>query len=496
MGSNQYDYDLIVIGGGSGGLACSKEAAQLGRRVAVLDYVDPSPQGTVWGLGGTCVNVGCIPKKLMHHASLLGEAVKGAAKYGWDVPQETKHSWEVLVGGVQNHLRSLNWGHRVALKDKSVDYLNAYGTFVDAHTIKATTRSGKETILTADRFVIATGMRPKYPQMEGAREYAHSSDDLFSLQKPPGKTLVVGASYVALECAGFLTGLGYDVTVMMRSIPLRGFDQQMAELVIDNMVSHGTRVLRGCVPQQILKQASGELAVTWQRQTGGPGSAVDADDSDEFSTVLLAIGREPCTKSLNLDVAGVKMNESTGFIVGSEEESERTSVPNIYAIGDVLQDRPELTPVAIKAGKLLARRLYDGATEHMDYVNVPTTVFTPLEYGCVGLSEENAVQLHGEDNVEVYHAFYKPLEYIIPERNHQQCYIKMVCSRQDEKILGLHFLGPHAGEVIQGFGFAVKCGATRGQLTSVVGIHPTCAEEVIKMHVTKRSGEDATVTGC
>ncbi|XP_031574557.1 uncharacterized protein LOC116308308 isoform X1 [Actinia tenebrosa] len=221
-----YDYDLVVIGGGSGGLACSKEAASFGKKVAVLDYVTPSPQGTTWGLGGTCVNVGCIPKKLMHHASLLREAIRDAKKYGWETPDNINFNWETLVTGVQNHVKSLNWGHRVKLNDKKIKYLPALGSLLDSHTIKAVSKSGKEEIVTAENIVIAVGGRPRFPSdVPGALEHFISSDDLFSLKKEPGKTLVIGASYVALECAGFLAGLGYDSSVMMRSIPLRGFDQ-------------------------------------------------------------------------------------------------------------------------------------------------------------------------------------------------------------------------------------------------------------------------------
>lgn len=191
----------------------------------------------------------------------------------------------------------------------------------------------------------------------------------------------------------------------------------------------------------------------------------------------------------------MKTNSETGKII--VDASEATSVPHIYAIGDITEGRPELTPTAIAAGKLLARRLFGHSSELMDYDNVPTTVFTPLEYGCVGLSEEKAVQCYGSDNVEVFHAYYKPLEFTVAERDAAQCYIKMVCLRErEQRILGLHFIGPNAGEVIQGFALGIKCGATYPQLMKTIGIHPTCAEEITKLHITKRSGLDATVTGC
>eukprot|EP00911_Craspedida_sp_UC1_P001152 UC1_evm1s866 len=196
-----YDYDLVVIGGGSGGLACSKRAAELGARVACLDFVKPSPAGTTWGLGGTCVNVGCIPKKLMHHAALIGKHLKDSKAFGWGLEAPPPNSWSGLVEGVQNHIGSLNWGYRVSLRDKNVTYLNAFGSFRDEHTLLTVNRRKKEKVITAANFVVATGGRPRLPDIPGAREFGISSDDLFSLAAPPGRTLVVGASYVALECA-------------------------------------------------------------------------------------------------------------------------------------------------------------------------------------------------------------------------------------------------------------------------------------------------------
>uniref|UniRef100_A0A9J7X2D4 Thioredoxin reductase 2 n=1 Tax=Cyprinus carpio carpio TaxID=630221 RepID=A0A9J7X2D4_CYPCA len=402
--AGKFDYDLVVIGGGSGGLACSKEAAQLGQRVAVLDYVEPSLKGTKWGLGGTCVNVGCIPKKLMHQAALLGTAVKDARKYGWQIPESLSHDWSTMAEAVQNHVKSLNWD-------------------------------------------------------------------------------------VALECAGFLTGIGLDTTVMVRSIALRGFDQQMSGLVTDYMEAYGTKFSWKCTPKSIEKLPSGLLRVTWMDLN------TKEEHQDTFNSVLWAVGRASETKTLNLEKVGVEINKETGKIIVATDEA--TSVPNIFAIGDIAEGRPELTPTAIKAGKLLARRLVGHSTELMNYDNVATTVFTPLEYGCVGLSEEEAERRHGKDQIEVYHAFYKPLEFTVAERDATQCYIKVVCLREgDQRVLGMHFTGPNAGEVTQGFSLGFQCGLTYEHLRNTVGIHPTCAEELIKLNITKRSGLDATVTGC
>lgn len=332
-------------------------------------------------------------------------------------------------------------------------------------------------------------MRPKYPQeVPGALEYGISSDDIFSLQKPPGKTLVIGGSYVALETAGFLQGLGFPTTVMVRSICLRGFDQQMSQLVTDHMSNNaGVKFQWKTTPVSVEKMKDGSFSVRWRDEEG-------KEDVGHYDTVLFAVGRIPQTSYLGLENTSVKL-KSDGKILQSQHE--QSSVPHIYAIGDILDGGIELTPVAIKAGKLLAHRLFGNSNKVLDYSNVPTTVFTPLEFSSVGFSEEDAIERHGEENIEVYHAFYKPLEFTVAERPSDQCYIKAVCERTgSQKILGLHITGPNAGEIMQGFAVAVGFGISYEELSASLGIHPTSAEEVVKLHITKRSGEDPTVTGC
>ncbi|KAM4650769.1 thioredoxin reductase 3 [Discoglossus pictus] len=487
-----YDYDLIVIGGGSGGLACSKEAASLGKKVMVLDYVVPTPLGTSWGLGGTCVNVGCIPKKLMHQAAILGQSLKDSRKFGWEYEEHVNHNWDTMKEEIQNYIGSLNWGYRVTLRDKSVRYENAYGEFVEPHKIKATNKKGKEAFYTAEKFVVATGERPRYLNIPGDKEYCITSDDIFSLPYCPGKTLVVGASYVALECAGFLAGIGCDVTVMVRSILLRGFDQEMANRAGDYMESHGVKFIKKFVPtsiEQLEPGTPGRLKVVAKATEG------DVVIEEEYNTVLIAVGRDSCTKNIGLEKIGVKINERNGKIPVNDEE--QTSVPHVYAIGDILEGKLELTPVAIQAGRLLARRLYGGSTVKCDYVNVPTTVFTPLEYGCCGYSEDKAIELFGEEAIEIYHSLFWPLEWTVPSRDNNTCYAKIICIRQDnERVIGFHVLGPNAGEITQGFGAAMKCGLTKEKLDETIGIHPTCAEVFTTMEVTKSSGGDITQKGC
>lgn len=479
-----YDYDLVVIGGGSGGLAASKEAvAQGASKVAVLDFVKPSPAGTQWGLGGTCVNVGCIPKKLMHNAALINESIHtDAAAFGLEAAVSGTHSWETMRLNVQNHIKGLNFKYRVNLRENKVTYLNSLAKFKDAHTIIATDKKGKEKEITAARFLVAVGGRPTPLDCEGG-ELAISSDDIFSMEKSPGKTLCVGASYISLECAGFLAGLGLDVTVAVRSILLRGFDRECADLIGDYMKSN-INLKEKVVPTKLEKVGDDEIKVTFS-----DGS------TDTYNTVLVAIGRTADTQSLGLENVGVDTNPKNGKILTTHEQS---SCANIYAVGDVMEGCPELTPVAIQAGTQLAKRLFGGSQEAMDYRNICTTVFTPIEYGTVGYSEEEAIATFGKENIEVYHKSFKPLEWELSEsRSCSSAFTKVIVDKtNNEKVLGIHFLGPSAGEVMQGYGTAMKKGITMSDLLETVGIHPTSAEEIVTLSVTKSSGKDAKAAGC
>lgn len=564
--SSSYDADVIVVGGGSGGLACAREVAALAGKAVLFDFVSPSPAGTKWGLGGTCVNVGCIPKKLMHHASLLGQGLTDAKEYGWQFGGAEgggapRLSWPALMANVRSYIKGTNFGYKSALRDERVEYINARARVVDAHTVEYVVGVGKEagTVkrVTAAHLVVAVGGRPRYPEgIPGAQEFGITSDDFFWAVDPPGKTLLVGAGYVALEVAGMLTHLGYDATVMARGPVLRGFDQDMAERIVAGMVATGTRFLRGALPVRLeaappaVPGGKPRVTVVWRDAAAG------TESSAVYDTVVFATGRAPATADLGLEAAGVAM-EASGKIVGGggghgaagaagaagggsapagavlasrrrtgpDARSETTSVPSIHAVGDALANTPELTPVAIRAGKLLAHRIMSGAiaTEGaagagtaggappavkaapaaMDYTGVPTTIFTPTEYGCVGLSEADAAAVHGAEGIEVYHLAYDTLELGVAHRLGvdgmplpQQCYTKLVVAREGGRVLGLHVLGPHAGEVVQGFAVAMRMGATKADFDATVGIHPTHAEEVVTLDRTKRSGVSFAKTSC
>ena len=365
-----------------------------------------------------------------------------------------EHNWGALVGTVQMHVKGLNWGYKSDMMKLKVKYFNSYASFVDPHTIKLDNGKGKVENVTADKIIVAVGGRPNYPGIPGDKEFGITSDDLFSLQKAPGKTLVVGASYIALECAGFLTAFGYDTTVMVRSILLRGFDQDIANKIGQFMQDHHTKFINSAVPTKMEKEdPNGRIKVTYTQD--------GVEKTDEYDTVLFAIGRYAITEGLNLPAAGLVAEKNGKFKVNDEEQ---TNVPHIYAIGDVLDGQLELTPVAIKAGMLLAKRLFTGGTEKMDYVNVPTTVFSPLEYGCVGYSEDDAQKKFGAQNISCYHIGFQPLEWQLnkfrPEND--LCYVKIICNKLDNlRVIGYHILAPNAGEITQGMAVAIKCGVTK-----------------------------------
>jgi len=321
-------------------------------------------------------------------------------------------------------------------------------------------------------------------------EHAITSDDIFSWNKVPGKTLVIGASYVALECAGFLHGLGFGTTLLVRSIFLRGFDQQMADLVGANLEKHGVLVVRPAIPVSIEKLENGKLRVTWK----GTTSEDHTEGTDDFDTVLTAIGRAPETKKIGIDRLGIITDPATGKIVTT---NERTNIPHIYAIGDIIKGGLELTPVAIHAGRLLVRRLYSKSTLAMSYIGVPTTVFTPLEYGCCGLSEEDANSKYGPDDIEVYHTNFTPLEWTVPHLESNACYVKLICLKsENERVVGFHILGPNAGEITQAVALGLRLKATKHDFDETVGIHPTIAEEMTTLSVTKSSGSSSGKGAC
>uniref|UniRef100_A0A8C9GMX9 thioredoxin-disulfide reductase (NADPH) n=1 Tax=Piliocolobus tephrosceles TaxID=591936 RepID=A0A8C9GMX9_9PRIM len=406
-----YDYDYIVIGGGPGGMASAKEAAANGAKVLLLDFVKPSNQGTKWGLGGTCVNVGCVPKKLMHYAGHMGSLFKlDSGPYGWELGQ-IKHDWDKLVNTVQSHIHSLNFSYTVGLRSSKVKYINGLAKL-----------KKYEYNVTGKYILIATGCRPNIPEdVEGAKELSITSDDIFSLKKAPGKTLVVGASYVALECAGFLNSLGYDVSVAVRSIVLRGFDQQCANKVKTFMIEQGVLFLDGILPKKLTKETNGQIKVLFSN-----------GNTEIYDTVLYATGRKGDIEGLNLQALNINMDKNSNKII--TDKYSCTNITSIFAVGDVSFKCPELAPVCIKAGEILARR------------------FAYATFGSTCLS-------------------------------------KLICLKNQENIvIGFHYVGPNAGEVTQGMALAIKLKVKKSDFDTCVGIHPTDAESFMNLTITLSSG--------
>jgi thioredoxin reductase (NADPH) len=487
-----YDFDLFVIGGGSGGLACAKQAASLGVKVGLADFVTPSPQGTTYGLGGTCVNVGCIPKKLLHIAAHRAETLREAHEYGFEGPSRegVVSQWEKLITSINMYIRKLNWNYKTELRNSNVKFYNAFATFADAHTLELKNKAGAVEKVTAKFILVATGGRPSLGGYPGAEECCISSDDIFWQKTAPGKTLVVGASYIALECAGFLAGLGYDTTVMVRSILLRGFDQDIADRIGGSLERRGVAFVRETVPSRFEKAEDGKKIVFVK----DPSTGVESEFG-RFDTVLMAVGRTGTANSLNLEAVGVEYKKSNGKIK-IDNSQDRTNVENIFAIGDVVDGRIELTPPAIFAGKLLADRLFAYGSETLDYNNIATTVFTPVEYGCVGVTEDQAKELYPYSTV--YHKVFQPLDdVLIIDKPNDECYMKVIAEPTEGRLVGIHFYGPHAGEVIQGLAVAMKAGCTKHDLDNTIGIHPTNAEQFVSMSLTqvKEDGVELEANG-
>ncbi|XP_054480984.1 thioredoxin reductase 1, cytoplasmic-like [Anoplopoma fimbria] len=500
-----YDYDLLVIGGGSGGLAVAKEAAGLRRKVLILDLVAPSLRGTERELGGSSLNKDSI-RKFLQQASLLGKAIQDSQKYGWRFKEEASHDWSELAEAVVEQVKTRSEEMKRELKSCGVFFLRARGELVGPHTVEATEVGGRTRRLTAETVVIATGDRPQYLGIPGDREHCLTSQGLLTLPHPPGRTLVVGGSAEGLECAGFLCGLGLPVTVMLQPDLLPGFDGKMAQKIENHMIVSGVDFLYHCSVTKVEQTEdggknviSGESGTTPQQVTKGRLrvtiiSQEGQTKQEDFDTVLLTVGRKALTRDIGLECVGVQCSQDSGGILVNE--SDQTSVDHIYAIGSVQHGRPSTTGLSMHAGTLLARRLYGEDDILCDYTNVPTVVLTPLEYAACGLCEEKANLTFGEDSVEVYHSYYWPLEWELPARNKNSCYVKVICHTPDhDRVVGVHIMGPNAGDILQGFVAAMKCGLTKRQLDATVGIHPGSAQVLSSLTQTQRMSEALMMRG-
>ncbi len=443
----KYDYDLFTIGAGSGGVRASRMSAAYGARVGVAEERY---------LGGTCVNVGCIPKKLFSYGSHYGQDFEDSAAYGWRV-HDKDLDWPTLVSNKNSEIERLNEIYRTILKNNNVTIHEARATIKDNHTLDV-----GGTLVTADKILIATGGWPSIPEFPG-NEHVITSNEAFYLDELPRRVLIVGGGYIAVEFAGIFHGYGSKVTQLYRGdLFLRGFDEDVRQHLGDQMRKQGVD-LRFNTNIVSVEKTEGELVATLTDK-----STIRAD------VILYATGRVPNTKNLGLEDAGIEVTEAGSVVVN---ETFQTSVPNIYAVGDII-DRFQLTPVAIAEAMVLSANLFDGKDYRMDYSDIATAVFSNPNIGTVGLTEAQARSKFGD--VAIYRSTFRPLKHTLTGRD-EQSLMKLIVDKGSDRVVGVHMVGADSGEIIQGFAVALKAGATKAQFDATVGIHPTAAEEFVTM---------------
>ncbi|MFZ9886848.1 MAG: glutathione-disulfide reductase [Myxococcota bacterium] len=443
-------FDLLVIGGGSGGLAHAQRAAEYGVKVAI---VEGAP------LGGTCVNLGCVPKKVMWYAASHAVHARRATDYGFSVGMG-EHDWGELKRRRDAYIKRLNGIYENNLARKGVTLLRGYARLLDERTVAV----GDERF-TANAIAIATGGKPLVPAVPGA-EHGITSDGFFALSSRPRRVAIVGAGYIAVEVAGVFHALGTETTLIARREGvLREFDAMLGTELVAAMTREGISLETGAVPKAVVLDGEERYLVTDDGRQLGP-----------FDGLLWAVGRVPNTKNLGLENAGVVLDED-GYI--PVNDFQETNVEHIYAIGDVT-GRQALTPVAIAAGRRLADRLYGGMEgRHLDYENIATVIFSHPPIGTVGLSEAAARERYG-DAVRVFTSRFNPMVYALSEHRVPSS-MKLVTVGEDEKVIGIHVIGDGADEMTQGFAVALRMGATKRDLDDTVAIHPTSAEELVTM---------------
>ena len=451
-------YDYIAIGGGSGGIGSINRAASYGKKCAIIEAKH---------LGGTCVNVGCVPKKVMFYGAQIAEAINHyAPDYGFDV-EVKKFDFAKLVESRQAYISRIHTSYDNVLAKNNVDVIRGFAKFVNKNTLEVTFDDGSTEQVTADHILIATGGRPSIPAIKGA-EYGIDSNGVFALTELPKRTAVVGAGYIAVELAGVLNSLGVETHLFVRKhAPLRNFDPMMVETLVESMQQDGITLHTHAIPKEVVKNADGSVTLHLE---DGRAQTVDC--------LIWAIGREPTTDKINLHAAGVEAN-ARGFI--KVDKYQNTNVLGIYAVGDIIEGGIELTPVAVAAGRRLSERLFNNKpNEHLDYNLVPSVVFSHPPIGTVGLTEPQAIEQYGAENVKVYKSSFTSM-YTAVTQYRQACRMKLVCVGKEEKIVGLHGIGFGVDEMIQGFAVAIKMGATKADFDNTVAIHPTGSEEFVTM---------------
>lgn len=446
------EYDYIVIGGGSGGIASANRAAMHGAKVILFEGKE---------VGGTCVNVGCVPKKVMWYGAQVAETLhRYAGEYGFDVTIN-KFDFATLKANRQAYIDRIHGSYERGFDSNGVERVYEYARFVDPHMVEV---AGER--YTAPHILIATGGHALYPNIPGS-EYGITSDGFFELDEVPKRTAVIGAGYIAVEVAGVLNALGSDTHLFVRKDrPLRTFDKDIVDVLVDEMAKSGPTLHTHANVTEVVKNADDSLTISFDN-----GETITVD------CLIWAIGRAANTSGFGLEKTGVKLTEK-GTIYS--DEFENTSVPGIYALGDVT-GKLDLTPVAVKAGRQLSERIFNNkADAKLDYTDVATVVFSHPVIGAVGLTEEKAIAKYGSENIKVYKSSFTPM-YTALGDNRQPSTMKLVTLGENEKIIGLHGIGYGVDEMIQGFSVAIKMGATKADFDNTVAIHPTGSEEFVTM---------------
>ena len=449
-----YDFDLFVIGAGSGGVRAARMSAGYGAKVGIAeDHY----------LGGTCVNVGCVPKKLLVYASHFSEDFEDAAGFGWDVAA-TSFNWQRLIANKNKEIERLNGVYERLLKNAGVELFIGRAVIDDPHTVSVNNKQ-----YTAERILVATGGWPTIPDIPG-KEHVISSNEAFYLESLPKRAIIVGGGYIAVEFAGIFNGLGVDTTLVYRGpLFMRGFDDELRELLAEEIRKKGVNLQFNTNIDRIEKKGDEYTVHLSSNEERPPHLEPRTTD-----LVMYATGRHPKTDGLGLEKIGVKQNWNGAVAVNDDYQ---TSVPSIYAIGDVTH-RFNLTPVATAEGTVLARNLYDNRSERVSYDDIPTCVFSQPNLGTVGLTEAEAREKHG--SIAIYKAGFKPMKHTMTGSD-EKTFMKLIVDKKSDQVVGVHMIGPDAGEIIQGIAIAIKAGATKAQFDATIGIHPTAAEEFVTM---------------
>lgn len=443
----KFDYDLFVIGAGSGGVRAARMASSFGAKVAIAEdrY-----------LGGTCVNVGCVPKKLLVYASHFSEDFENAKGFGWTLGA-SNFNWQELIKNKNTEIARLNGVYGKILDSAGVELIEGHAALIDAHTVAVNDKH-----YSAERILIATGGWPSIPDIPG-KEHIISSNEVFFLETLPEKIIIVGGGYIAVEFAGIFNGLGVDTTLLYRGpLFLRGFDQDVRKFLAAEMQKKGI-TLKFENNIDAIEKIDGQLQATLTDK-----STLLADQ------IMYATGRKPKTEGMGIETLGITLDKNAAIVVNDQYQ---TNIPSIYALGDVT-NRINLTPVALAEGMFLARMLYNNESSPVEYENIPTCVFSQPNIGTVGLTEEAAKEKYKQ--IDIYQSSFTPMKHTL-SGDDEQTFMKLIVDKGSDLVVGVHMVGPDAGEIIQGIGIAMKAGAKKADFDKTIGIHPTTAEEFVTM---------------